>query len=270
MGWFSDPLLSYLRSYGYNAVLLPKTNVKPLQMLYKSSRKYLDRLGDLNTVFKSGTTIPLPKIHENNTVNNITGRQTGYFKIGLGLSILGNIINAMGGSIGGLDVVYGKAKNIAFEFSNVLEDSIDIAMLDQYLADSDVNPFSHHVNQLLDAEEVYVITKTIKSSEFKVNAKTSDNLDVSLDVPALQQAVGANVKVSVQSDNISKVSFKGNSQLVFGFQAIQLFYDRGQYKKFKPVDSSKGMRDLENLKQGDGEFLMTNSPFLSINGLANR
>lgn len=263
--WFSDPLLTYLRSYGYNVILLPKTDVKPLQILSKNS-KYLDKLGNLTTILVAGSNIAVPKIKENQAAANISGQRTSYLKIGVGLSILGNIISAMGGKFLGLEGVYQQAKTISFEFNDVLQDKVDVAMLDQYLSDADVSPFSQYVGQLLEADDVYVITEIIKSRKFTVSAKTSKNADVTLNIPVIQGVVGGNVTVSAQAEETSKITYEGkNTPLVFGFQAIRLFYSNGRYQKLKPLEPSIGMRDLENVSRQDGvELLMTEGPFASI------
>ena len=64
---------------------------------------------------------------------NINGQRTNDLKIGIGLSILGNILGAMGGTTLGLDAKYQQVERIAFEFHDVFEDRVEIAQLDQYL-----------------------------------------------------------------------------------------------------------------------------------------
>lgn len=196
--WCRDPFLTYLKAYGYCVIRLPKADVKPLQILAKQG-KDLDRLGELTTLLVAGSTIPLPPISENTQVANISGQRTSDLSIGVGLSILGSIIGAMGGSKLGLDVKYQQAKTAAFEFYDVLEDKVEVAKLDQYLADADVNPFSRYVAELLEADELYVTTTTIKSKKFTVEAKKSDGTILDLSVPEIQGIVGGNLKVSGQA-----------------------------------------------------------------------
>ena len=143
--WFSDPRLTYLRWYGYNSVLLPRADVNPLQMLSKSG-KALERLGELSAVLLPGGNVTAPVIKRDQDAANISGSSSGYHKIGTGLSILGSIIGAMGVDKLGLQVIYKNAKAIAFEFTDVLEDTIDITSLDQYLVDADINPFSRYAS----------------------------------------------------------------------------------------------------------------------------
>ena len=50
----SDPFLSYLKSYGYSVIRLPRLDIAPLQLLVQQGRN-LDRLGDVSYRFHSGS-----------------------------------------------------------------------------------------------------------------------------------------------------------------------------------------------------------------------
>jgi hypothetical protein len=117
MSWCSDPFLTYLKAYGYCVIRLPKSDVKPLQIQAKQG-KDLDRLGDLTTLMMAGSNIPLPPVSENMQAANISGQRTSDLSFGVGLSILGSFLGAMGGSKLGLDVKYQQAKTVAFEFTD--------------------------------------------------------------------------------------------------------------------------------------------------------
>jgi hypothetical protein len=259
----SDPFLTYLKSFGYSVVRLPKVDIKPLQILMKRGND-LERLGELTTLLVAGSNISLPPIKENAKAANINGQRTSDLSLGIGLSILGSLIGAMGGSKLGLDVKYQQAKTAAFEFQDVLEDSVEIAKVDQYLSDADVNPFSRYVADLLEADELYVTTVTIKSTKFTVEAKKSNGAALEVSIPEINQIVGGNVKVSGSGSAASKVTYEGNVPLVFGFQAIRLFYDQGRYSRFKPLDPGTGMRALEQAPQDDSERLVTESAFIRL------
>lgn len=263
--WCSDPFLDLLKSLGYSVVRLPKTNIRPLQVLMKQG-KDLDRLGEIDTLFVQGAAAPLPGVTENKQAANISGKRTGGVNLGLGVSILGNIIAAMGGSKLGLDLQYKEAKTVAFELNDVLEDSIEMLKLDQYLADSDINPLSRYAAELLEADDLYVTTATIKSKKFSVEGERSNGLALAVDVPVIQQVVGANVKVSADAQATSKVTYEGNVPLVFGFQAVQLFYERGQYTAIKPLDPGGALRALPKSRADGATPLTVESAFVRLGG----
>lgn len=259
----SDPFLTYLKSFGYSVVRLPRTDIRPLQVLVKEETR-LTRLGDLETILRPGAQVPLPRVKENVAAASISGGRTHDLGIGVGLTILGSVIGAMGGSRLGLDLGYKNAKTATFEFADVLEDRVDLAAIDQYLTNADISAFSSHAARLLEADSIYVTVSTIKSRKFIVQAKESSGAPVELKLPEIQKVVGATVKVSAARTAESGIAYEGAEPLVFGFQAARLFYENGRYTSFAPMRPGDGA--LESLGSGDGraDFLVTESPFVRL------
>src|SRR5262245_34982415 len=258
----NDPFITYLKSFGYNVIRLPKADVKPLQVLVRQGND-LNRLGDLGTLLVTGSSIQPPPVTENTRAANISGQRTSDLSIGVGLSIMASIIGAMGGSKLGLDTKYQQAKNAAFEFQDVYEDSVEVIKLDQYLADADVNPFSRYVADLLEADELFVTTATIKSTKFAVEAKKSDGAAIDLSIPDIQGIVGGNIKVSGATTVTSKVTYESSVPLVFGFQAVRLFYDQGRYTAFEPLGAGTlGMKEVHSTE--GTKRLMSEGAFIRL------
>jgi hypothetical protein len=230
----SDPFVNSLKSFGYNMVRLPKPDMAPLQLLTRTGDN-LDRLGPLTSLFVTPAGVVVPPVTSGTPVAPISGSRTSDLKIGVGLSILGTIIGAMGGSTLGLNVAYNAATSASFEFSDVTEDRCDVIDLDKYLGGADISPASVFVSKLLDADQVYVLTSVIKSAKFTFDAKGNSGVTLKLDVPVIQGAVGGNVSVSNTTGSTSKIVYEGKIPLAFGFQAIQLFFENGRYTAFKPA-----------------------------------
>jgi hypothetical protein len=263
----NDPFVAVLKSFGYNLIRLPKADVKPLQILLRQGRD-LNRLGELSDLLVAGSNIPLPPISENTRTANLSGQRTSDLSLGVGLTILGSVIGAMGGSKLGLEAKYQQAKTVAFEFQDVFEDKVEIVNLDKYLTDADVNPFSRYVAELLDADEILVTTSTVKSTKFTVEAKTSNGTLLELSIPEIQGIVGGNVKTSGASCVTSRVTYEGAVPLVFGFQAVRLYYDNGYYTAFEPLAAGAvAMRALENVPSDRAQRFMTEGPFVRLSGI---
>lgn len=230
-----DQSTTFLKSFGYNVIRLPKADIAPLQ-IYIRTKGDLEPLGNLVTVIKpiDGST-DFPPISKDIAAAFISGKKTSNLSAGLGLDILGNIIGAMGGSKLGLETSYKNARTISFTYENVTEDSIEIARLDQYLSGSDIDPMSKHIGELLDADDVFVLSSVIKSNSIKVEAQSSHNTNIEIDVPVIKEMIGGNIKVGADGEKASTVTFTGNIPLVFGFKAVRLFYEDGNYKRFDPV-----------------------------------
>src|SRR5258705_13980946 len=115
----SDPFVNSLKSFGYNIVRLPKADIQPLLLLSKNGDN-LDRLRVVTKLLTAGDVVAAPRIATDIPAANINGSRTGTMKIGLGLSILGNIIGAMGGNLGVL-VMCQQPKSALFPFPSVLQ-----------------------------------------------------------------------------------------------------------------------------------------------------
>lgn len=260
----SDPLVSILKSVGYNIIRLPKADVQPLQLLYQNG-KNLERLGSVTKLLITGQSISVPRISKNTQAVSISGTQTGQMKIGFGLSLLGTIIGAMGGSSLGIEAEYQSAWTAVFEFLDVLEDRIEIIDLDKYLGDADINPAGIYSSKLLEADKLFITTAVIKSAKFTFEARDGNGAGMGVNVPAIQNIVSGNVKVGKESGSSTKISYKGKIPLVFGFQAVRLFYNDGSYAALKPV-SNVAMKDIfaEDSMENRSEKFISENVFVNF------
>lgn len=272
-----DPFLAVLKKFGYNVVRLPRTDLPPLALLGGRGSE-LDRIGELTTVL---TGADAPPVRKDVASLSISGEQsrTSDLNLKLGMSLLGNVIAAMGGSRLGLETQYQAADAVSFEFVDVLEDSVEVAKLDQFLTRATVHPDSRHVARMLDRGEIYVITSVVKSRKLVVRAKSSKGGVVALDIPAVSQLVGGNLKVSAAAGQQAALQYEGAVPLVFGFQAIRLRFKEGKYEAFerlKPgaaaarsLDAPAGGATADPLGIGDdGAFanLSVGTPFARFAG----
>jgi hypothetical protein len=259
-----DPFVQALKTLGYNIVRLPKADILPLQLLYKNGND-LERLGDATKLLTAGESISVPQVKRNTAVANINGVRSGDVKIGLGISLLGTIIGAMGGSSLGLETQYNSARTASFEFLDVLEDSIEIIDLDMYLGDADINPAGIYAGKLLEADKLFITTSVLKSAKISFEAKDRSGIGVGVDVPAIQGVVSGSVKVSSEVNSSTKITYEGKIPLVFGFQAVQLYYDNAAYTAIKPVMSTamRSILETEILTNG-AELLLTEDTFINL------
>ena len=75
---------------------------------------------------------------------------------------------------------------------------------------------------MISPAELYNATTLARSDELAMNFWHGTALEV--DVPVVQQVVGANVTVSGGAETASRLTYEGKMPLVFGFQAWRLFY----------------------------------------------
>ncbi|HKG08075.1 MAG TPA: hypothetical protein VKB19_16545 [Pedobacter sp.] len=194
-----------------------------------------ETLGSIDSVLIAGNSKTLPEIKADENAAGVSGKKTSDLSAGVALSILGNIISAMGGNLG-IDAQYTNAKTITFEFQDVKSDSVDIIKLDMYLNDADIDPLSKQVRALLESDDIFIITSVIKSNKISVEGTKKDNSGLKVDVPVVKEIVGGKINIESNGDEASKVSYSGDSTLVFGFKAIRLVYEKGKYSAFEQAD----------------------------------
>jgi hypothetical protein len=240
----SDPTITYLKGLGFSVVRLPRSDMRPLQLLADHNGE-LTNLGEVATVMKAGST-GLPPLKLDLAGPSISGENASTLSVGLGLSVLGSVLGAMGAGNLGLDVAYKATSKITFEFTDTKKDEAEIAAIDKFLGTADVDPAARGVSQMLDADDVYIVTATLKSTKITVASKSSSGTDVNVKVPEIKAIVGANVSVSASQDTSAKITYEGKVPLVFGFQAVRLFYENGRYTSFEPLDAgAMAARDLK-------------------------
>lgn len=242
--WCHEPFVDYLRDLGFHVILIPKADVTPLELLAKNG-PHVDRIGKLDSILEAPNK-RLPKVKMNIQAANIAIRKVEHVRLNLGISILDNIIAAMGGSRLGISGIYNQARTLSLEFDDVLEDRVDITSLDQYLAEADISRSSRYIADLLEADAVYIITATIKGRRITVEARAHDNTALALDVPIVQGTVGAGISVSKQAGSESRLTYEGKVPLVFGFKTQRLVYENNSYVTMKLPKESMRMRSFES------------------------
>lgn len=267
----SDPALTYLKQFGYSVVRLPRADLPPGLLLEREGRDLVD-LGALETVFVKGDTAP-PAVRTDEPAAQFSGEIKTTLSLGLGLSLLEQFLRAFGGSTVGLEAQFQQAKSLTFEFDEVFSDSIEPAALEKFLARADVDPRSVNTRRLLDEDKVYVVTRTLKAKRFLLEGQKDKQSGVQVNVPAIGDIVGGEVKVAAAGQSKSKISFDGGDRLVFGLQAVRLVYEGTRfvaYRSLPPGSAAKrgvkkAARRPRAAKIGsEAEYLVAEGAFVDI------
>lgn len=259
----SDPVLSLLKDFSYNVVRLPRTGIRPMQILEKQGDD-LVVLGDITDLFTPGAA-QLPPIGPDEQASFINGKRTRNLSISVGLSLLGGIIRAMTGTKLSLDVGYKKASALTFEFDDVKMNQVNQLQLSRFLTAARIDEAVGPPAKLLEADKLYIITNIIKSRKFTAEALSNSGKTVEVDVPVIKAVVGGSVGVKAEGGSSSKISYEGDVPLVFGFQAARIEFDKGAFKGFKQTGPN-ALRSLESSEGGDSapEMLLTDAPFINF------
>lgn len=262
----NDAAIGMLKNIGYVTVRVPRANLRPLQVFEKTGNSLIYR-GELSSLFRNGNHA-LPQISADEVMSNINGKRSSEQKIGVGISILGNIIGALGGSKLGLETGFKTAAASVFEFQNVYGNAIEPFALEEYLSGADINPALPASAKLLEADKLYVVTGVVKSNKFGFETKNSSGQNIKIDVPVIQQIVGGSVNVERSSSSETKISFEGAHSLVFGVKAMQMVYENGKFKLLKQAKPDSGALEKatsgETGEESEPQLLETAGPFIAI------
>lgn len=225
-----DQSITFLKTFGYSVYRVPRLSAQALEVLHRSG-KDLTRLGGIDDLIEPGA-VPRPTVHRDDRPGvNIEGVESSKVNVSIGLNILGSFLGALGGGNLGLNVGFNRARSVTFKFTAVTEDSIDVLALEQFVRSGRINEHvpPGTVDKLID-DEVYVVTSVLKTKTLGVSAQADNGLNVQLDVPVIQQAVGGSIKVGSEGSLNSTISFEGPVAVPFAFQAVQLvFSDSGEF-----------------------------------------
>ena len=220
-----DQSIAFLRSHGFSVFRFPRASAQPLELMHRDG-KDLTRLGTVPDLMMAGAE-PAPEVRRDASPGiDLDGKETSKVNVAIGLSILGSFIGALGGGKLGLDGAFSKARTITFQYTGVMEDAVDVLALEKFVKAGRISPNipSGTLEKLLD-DEVYVVTSVLKTKKIVVSAQGESGAAVKVDVPVIQQAVGANVTVDTAGARESRVAFEGPVPVAFAFQAVQLVFD---------------------------------------------
>ena len=220
-----DQSIAFLRSHGFSVFRFPRASAQPLELMHREG-KDLTRLGMVLDLVTAGPAAA-PEIRRDASPGiDIDGKETSKVNVAIGLSILSSFIGALGGGKLGLDGAFSRARTVTFQYTGVMEDAVDVLALEKFIKAGDVSAHipSGTLEKLLD-DEVYVVTSVLKTRKILVSAQGENGTAVKVDVPVIQQAVGANLSVDAAGTQESRVAFEGQAPLAFAFQAVQLVFD---------------------------------------------
>jgi len=263
-----DQSLVFLRQFGYSVFRFPRASAQPLELMHREG-KDLTRLGILPDLVEGGTVTTLDVRREASPGIDIEGKETSRVNVAIGLSILGSFIGALGGGKLGLDVGFKNARTVAFQYTGVMEDLVDILAVEKFIKSGRISPLipAGTLEKLLD-DEVYVLTSVLKTKKIVVTAQGEGGVAVAVDVPVVQQVVGANLKVDSDKTRDSRVAFEGPVPVAFAFQAVQLVFDEsGEFLTTQqlPAGSAAARAFKPGAKGGTGRgpvFLETRGAFV--------
>jgi hypothetical protein len=218
-----DPSVTFLNRFGYNVVKLPRAGIEPMDIIGRDETTQW--LGPLASVWQSTAPAPVPTPARPAAVVN--GQKTDQLDLAFGLSILKNALAAFGATTPSIDASYTRARKIQFSYTNVTSTAVAPLEAGNYLASGSLNTSNPVVRHYFTSEDTqaFLIVEVLKSDAINVSATDEHGQQVALDVPAIQQVVGANVKVKASGAENSAITYSGAAPVTFGFIVDEIDFD---------------------------------------------
>ena len=218
-----DPSITFLNKFGYNVIKLPRVGIEPLDVIGSDTSNQW--LGPLRTVWKSKVAEPTPGAPR--PAAAVSGQRTDQLDLSFGLKILANALAAFGATVPSLDFAFTRARSVQFSYTDVTSTVVPPFDAGEYLKAGSLssdNPVVKHYFVDPDAE-AFLIIDVLKSASITVTASDQHGAGVSVDVPAIQGVVGANVSVKANSTNNDTLTFTGKTPVSFGFTVDRIQFD---------------------------------------------
>ena len=235
----SDPRMTYLNESGYNVVRLPSRGITPLGVI-GCDGKSRSWLGTLDQIWVSDQ--PIPKAGDPKTAAGLSGARTNNIESSIGLEILANaLVGMLGGATPSVNASYESARFVQFAFKDVRAVGIDPFRINDFLTSGELKggPFVERFFSGKFGIEALVISEILEARAIGVTAKRDMKTTMDVDVPQIQAAVGAKVKVSSGSDGKTEVVYEGDDYLTFGFKAFGIAREGGRWKIYGKPPSGK-------------------------------
>jgi hypothetical protein len=232
-----DPSITFLNQFGYNVIRLPRVGIEPMDVVGKDQTTQW--LGPLKTVWKSQAAAPSP--NGPNPATQINGQKTSKLDLNFGIKILANALAAFGATVPSVDFAYARASQVEFSYGNVTSTSVTPFAAGDYLAKGTLttdNPVVKHYFRDPDSQ-AFLIIDVLKSNALTVTATDDHGVTVAVDVPAIQQVLGAKVSVSTSGSGTGTVTYAGAVPVTFGFIANEIEFD-GTTWSIRGVDPGHG------------------------------
>ena len=227
-----EVLQEFFETKGYNVVALPKTTIKPLQLLAEEDGSLISLENRVDKLFEEDL-VPLPAIYRNKTVSDLEGQTKFTFQMKSGFVFLEGLLKTL--DLGSLSAKseFKDSDKIVFSFNNIKEDGIKGFLdLDEYITGSIpmVDKFRAFKTKL-EKSELFIVTSVLKCSDFSVKVLDKNLQDITANLN-IKNVAAATAEMKRTKDNSLNITHTGDEKLVVAFKAVQIIYDAKKWFEF--------------------------------------
>jgi hypothetical protein len=241
-----DPSINHLNFLGYSVVRLPREDITPLTVLVSNptSRLTVTVYGHIKDIVVDPVPT-LPSISENLQAATINGLKTSQLEFGLGITFLKTLLSALGGNSAGIEAAFKDAKQIEFEYNNVVYDTATPASVTKFLL-SAKPAIAQWMSADFDADgKAYIVVEVLKSNSFSVRAFKEGGERVDIKIDGIKEVVGVESKLVIEKKEDLKIAFNGNKQLTFAVKVCPIWVEVVNGKSQFLLRPQTALRDVD-------------------------
>jgi hypothetical protein len=259
----SDSLVKLLNRSGYQAILLPRTGLKPPD-LYTYVKPTLRRRGPVSDYMDISDLVV-----SSGRLGNLEGQQTGGKRLNAALDLLKSALEVLGiGSVPKIDLRFTGADSLVFAFSNVTYLSVDPTKIDRLLKTFKVPRAIGE--DAIETGALHIAYEYVYSTTLQM--RRGDNREFETDVSGdVGKFINADVGAKIEVSHNSVISFSTADlrPAAFAYRAGRLIRSGSRWT-FEPevvmrgVDTPREVRPIDFIPAEDHVLRVVNEPLRPI------
>ncbi len=252
---------------GYIMMAVPRDDVGPLDLLYKSDKGVLNRENaPLYELFISQS-IACPAISKDvDLPTDINTEENLDLSVESSLGLLDSLVKLIKTKLSA-KFSYDKQSKIVLRLNNPKSNTINLLQLDRFLQAAVLDKTAADAAKKFDNGQLYVVVEIIKTKSFTLEDKNASQLAVNTDL-SVSEIAAASGNISSGKEKNTSVTYTGDEYLTFGVMVRRILYDKPGLFSFKKgsirLDIPKDILLVRDHEILPGEILETTDGFLHI------
>lgn len=223
---------NWLKEYRFTALALPRRDVTPADVLFRSNGAFDQKAGNLAMLFSSDSGLPATTSGE--PTGSIARTFEKKVEASLGVKILGALFGGGASSKLGADLEAKRARRLSVTYEEVEQDSLAVLELQLWLQQAKIRG-AKQAEEWLNKEKLAAVTAVLRTAKLSIAAESETGGKIGLSIPEVKGLVGGDVTISAHSTDSSKITFTGKEPIAFGFQAFVMEFDKGVWLGLEPT-----------------------------------
>lgn len=252
-----DKLIQLIKKKGFNPVLTPRDNIKPLQLLIRNDKGLLawfnDIIGDQKLTLTGDTlqdVMEADDVLETTTselTSGISGTKSSKVELEAGVELALYFLKAKDNTASDADrkaalkTALESMKKVSFSIDGeTFKTGVTWSAIESFLYGAKVNKELASFKEMILNNQVYIITHVLSSNAFSFNDENSSSASIEARLPEIKAMLEGDFKGAISLSESSGIKYKGDKQMVFGVQAVRLYAEEENGKisyKIKSKDN---------------------------------